>query len=321
MDRRVLLFCVVFYLVLLGSGCDLLSPVAGTDTPQSEDQPPGPTEEIVIDAQYEIVYMDNPEANKTDVYIQNLETKAIEFFATIPDVREQHYHSSEYHNGNVYIIRRLGDIETDNWRDELWKYDELRAGTMVYSIKGLDFRVSPDESYLAVSGGDETVGEKLVLLDKQGSVLQEFSADQVLTGPEDMPLMVGLLDWSDDSRVLWVETDGPALASFSSLVSPSWQVTIFDLTGVSIGRAENELNPNTGKVVFSDLPMFFAVDQQDEFIASGEAVNLYVYDLASQNLQEIAVSQAKEFDPLWLDDTTIEYNDPVGEGRITAFVQ
>jgi hypothetical protein len=90
---------------------------------------------------------------------------------------------------------------------------------------------------------------------------------------------------------------------------------------VPIGRAENELNPNTGKVVFSDLPMFFAVDQQDEFIASGEAVNLYVYDLVSQNLQEIAVSQAKEFDPLWLDDTTIEYNDPVGESRITAVVQ
>jgi hypothetical protein len=185
----------------------------------------------------------------------------------------------------------------------------------------MDFRVSPDESYVAVSGGDETVGEKLVLLDKQGSVLQEFSADQVLAGPEDMPLMVGLLDWSDDSRVLWVETDGPVIASFGSLVSPSWQVTMFDLTGVPIGRAENELNPNTGKVVFSDLPMFFAVDQQDEFIASGEAVNLYVYDLVSQNLQEIAVSQAKEFDPLWLDDTTIEYNDPVGESRITAVVQ
>jgi hypothetical protein len=136
-----------------------------------------------------------------------------------------------------------------------------------------------------------------------------------------MPLMVGLLDWSDDSRVLWIETDGPAIASFSSLASPSWQVTMFDLTGVSIGRAENELNPNTGKVVFSDLPMFFAVDQQDEFKASGKAVTLYVYDLASQNLQEIAVSTAKEFDPLWLDDTTIEYNDPAGEGRITAIIQ
>jgi hypothetical protein len=321
MNRFVLFFCVVLCLIFLGSGCDLLSPSAGPVTPQPEDQPSEPTEEKVDDTQYEIVYMDNPEANKTDVYIQNVETKAMEFFATIPDVREQHYHSSEYHNGNVYLIRRLGDIETDNWRDELWKYDELRAGTMVYSIKGLDFRISPDESYVAVSGGDQISGEKLVMLDKQGNILQEFSADQVLIGPEDMPLMVGLLDWSDDSRVLWVETDGPAIASFSSLPSPSWQISMFDLTGVPIGRAENELNPNTGKVVFSDLPMFFAVDQQDEFIASGEAVTLYVYDLASQSLQEIAVSKAKEFAPLWLDDTTIEYNDPVGEGRITAVIQ
>jgi hypothetical protein len=265
--------------------------------------------------------MENPGAGQTDVYIQHVETKAMELFATIPDVRVEHYHSSEYHNGNLYIIRRTGDIETDSWMDELWKYDELRAGVMLYGIKGLDFRVSPDEAYVAISGGDEIVGEKLVILDHQGGVLQEYTAAQVLTGPTDMPMMVGLLDWSDDSSTLWIETGGPVIASFSRLSAPSWQVDMFDLAGVPIGRAENELNPNTGKVVFSDMPMFFAADQHDEFIASGEAVTLYVYDLASQNLQEVAVSEAKAFEPMWLDDKTIEYNDPLGEGRLTATVQ
>jgi hypothetical protein len=93
------------------------------------------------------------------------------------------------------------------------------------------------------------------------------------------------------------------------------------LAGVPIGRAENELNPNTGKVVFSDLRMFFAADQYNEFKASGEAVTLYVYDLETKSLQQIAVSKAEEFEPLWLDDTTIEYNDPVGDGRTTSVVQ
>jgi hypothetical protein len=321
MNRFVLLYCVALCLACIGSGCDLLSPGTEAVPSQTEVQPSEPTGGTADHAQYEIVYMENPEADQTDVYIQNVETKTMELFATIPDVRVQHYHSSEYHNGHLYIIRRMGDIETDSWRDELWKYDELRAGAMLYTIKGLDFRVSPDEAYVAISGGDETGGEKLVILDRQGGVLQEYTADQVLTGPADMPLMVGLLDWSDDSSTLWIETSGPVIASYSRLSAPSWQVDTFDLAEVPIGGAENELNPNTGKVVFSNLPMFFAVDQHEEFVESGEAVTLYVYDLASQNLQEISVSKAEEFEPMWLDDATIEYNDPAGEGRITATVQ
>jgi hypothetical protein len=321
MNRFGLFLCFMLCLVFLGSGCSSLYPSGEPATTQPEGQPAESTEEIVDEPQFEIVYMDNPEANKTDVYLQNVETEAVELFATIPDIYEQHYHSSEFHNGNVYIIRRTGDVETDNWQDELWKYDELRAGVMLYTIKGLDFRVSPDEAYVAISGGDETVGENLVILDNQGGVLQEFIADQVLTGPADTPLMVGLVDWSDDSSTLWVKTNGPVLASYSRLLAPSWQVAMFDLSGVPIGRAENELNPNTGKVVFSDMPMFFAADQYDEFKASEKAVTLYIYDLVTQSLQEIAASTAKEFEPLWLDDSTIEYNDPVGEGRLTATAQ
>jgi hypothetical protein len=316
MKKFGLLFCFVFCLFFGVSGCDLLSEGAQPSSTQLEAQPTEVIEQPVDDAQYEIVYMDNPDATMTDMYVQNVDTKAMEFFATVPDVNENHYHSSEYHNGNVYIIRRTGDVNTDSWQDELWRYDELRAGVMLYAIKGLDFRVSPDETYVAASGG-----ERLVILDMQGSVLQEYAADQVLTGPEDMPLMIGLVNWSDDSGVLWIETDGPVLASYSNLVAPSWQIAMFDLAGIPIGRAENELNPNTGKVVFSNLPMFFAADQYDEFTASGEAVTLYVYDLRTKSLQQIAVSEAEEFEPLWLDDSTIAYNDPVGEGRITSVVQ
>ena len=155
MNRFVLLFCVTLCLVCIGSGCDLLTTSTEAVPSQMEGQPNEPTGGTTDDTQYEIVYMENPEADQTDVYIQDVEAKTMELFATIPDVRVQHYHSGEYHNGNLYIIRRIGDVETDSWRDELWKYDELRAGVMLYAIKGLDFRVSPDEAYVAISGGDE----------------------------------------------------------------------------------------------------------------------------------------------------------------------
>jgi len=316
MKKFGLLLCFVFCITFLMSGCNLLSMEAQPSSTQPEDQPLETVEQAVDNAQYEVVFMDNPDPNMTDVYLQNMETKAMVFFATIPDVNENHYHSSEYHNGNVYIIRRTGDVNTDNWQDELWRYDELRAGTMLYAVKGLDFRVSPGEVYIAIDGGD-----KLVILDAQGNPLHEYLPNQVLTGPEDMPLIIGLVNWSDDSSALWLETSGPVLACFTKVTVPSWQVSIYDLTGVSIGRAESELNPNTGKVVFSDMPMFFAADQYDDFKASGKDVTLYVYDLETKSLQQIAVSKAEEFEPLWLDDSTIEYNDPVGEGRITSLVQ
>lgn len=316
MKRYGLLICIVLCMAFLVIGCDLLSLGAQSNSTQPEDQPSGTVEQPVDDVQYEIVYMDNPDVTMTDVYLQNIETKAMEFFATIPGVNKNHYHSSEYHNGNVYIIRRTGDVNTDSWQDELWRYDQLRAGTMLYAIKGLDFRVSSDEVYIAVDGG-----EKLVILDAQGNPLREYLAAQVLTGPEDLPMIIGLLDWSDDSSTLWLETAGPMVACFTKVAVPSWQVDIYDLAGVPIGRAEYELNPNAGKVVFSDLPMFFAADQYDEFKTSGEAVTLYVYNPETKSLQQIAVSKAEEFEPLWLDGSTIEYNDPVGEGRITSVVQ
>jgi hypothetical protein len=316
MKKFGLFLCIVLCVAFMVSGCDLLPLGAQPNSAQPEDQPSGTVEQPVDDAQYEVVYMDNPDVTLTDVYVQNIETKAMEFFATIPNVNKNHYHSSEYHNGNVYIIRRTGDTNTDSWQDELWRHDEFRAGTLLYAIKGLDFRVSPSEVYVAVNGS-----EKLIILDAQGNPLQEYLPSQVLTGPEDLPLMIGLLDWSDDSSTLWLETDGPVVACFTKVAVPSWQVTINDLAGVPIGRAEYELNPNTSKVVFSDLRMFFAADTYDEFKASGEAVTLYVYDLANKSLQQIAVSKAEEFEPVWLDDVTIEYNDPVGEGRITSVVQ
>jgi len=92
-------------------------------------------------------------------------------------------------------------------------------------------------------------------------------------------------------------------------------MTSYDVTQLSIGD-EYELNANTGKIVYSDYPSFFTEDNRQQFLNSGREVKLFLYDLNSKNLQIIATSITKPFSPKWLDNYTIEYDDPNGGTRI-----
>lgn len=297
-------------------------PEATTEPPAATTEPPAATTEpeIVDDTQFEVVVMENAEGGgKFDVYLKNTATEETIFYATVENAQVQHYHAYEHHNGHIYIIKRVGDPSiTDDWVDELWMYTAPGEGKQVYALKGLDFRVSPDEAYIAVTGGGVSVGEQLVMLDGQGNELQRYTPDQVVTGPEPDMLLIGLLDWSDDSTTLWLESGGPGLTSFSRLTAATGEITLYDVLHLNIPRSDVALNVNAGKVAYSDYPMFFDATNAQEFKDSGTEVTLYIYVLDTQVLQEIAVSTAKEFDPVWLNPAMIEYNDPAGEGRVTS---
>ncbi|HIE38991.1 MAG TPA: hypothetical protein EYP77_07995, partial [Anaerolineae bacterium] len=57
-----------------------------------------------------------------------------------PDFYAQHYHGSERHNGNLYVIRRIGYTpgggRSTGWTDELWRYDLEGNGTKLYAAQG-----------------------------------------------------------------------------------------------------------------------------------------------------------------------------------------
>jgi hypothetical protein len=319
MSRFNLIMVILFSIVFLISGCGMVSTETPAPTPVSTE--PEVIEQDVEEVQYEVVFLENAQGQNTvDAYLQNVETKEMLFFATIHDVQQSHYHYYEFLNGNLYIVRRLGDYEeTDNWTDELWRYREQDEGTRLYAIKGLDFRVSPTEEYIAAAGGETIVGEKLVILDAQGNLIQEYTAEQVVSKSEIM--IVGLLEWSDDGSQLWMRSGGPGLISFSRLAVTSWNITIYNVTEIQISLQDHALNPNTGKVVFSDHPVFFDATSAEEFRESQTDVNLFVFDLETRNLQQIITSKAKEFNPIWLDEVTIEYNDPFGDDRISVVVE
>jgi hypothetical protein len=267
---------------------------------------------------YQVITRPNPSNGLlTDVYILNISTQEEKLFITIDNVNSGNYHAGEYHNGNLYIMRRIGNSEVDqNWSDELWRYDIQGNGKMLFSNKGLDFRVAPDESYVAVAyQTTNTYVSMLAFINKNGEVIREFNLDPTglyLNSPN---------QWSDDDSQFWgtLQIEATPKTIYQITIS-NWDVKKFDVTPLNIGN-EHELNANTGKIVYSDYPVFFTTDNRQQFIDNGTIVHLFLCDLNTQALLTIATSIAKPFSPQWLDTNTFEYNDPNGGTRIEYSVK
>jgi len=258
--------------------------------------------------------------SKTDIYIKNSKTGEETLFITLSDVNTEHFHNSEYHKGNLYVVRRIGyDGYPDNdWADELWKYDSSKNGLKLFSLKGLQFLVAPDEKLIAIA--DST--SKLVLIDEKGTNIKEYVISQLSTVQADpREPAIGLNEWTTDSKNLWGNLFlGPIAQEFFQINTGVWNVSKYDVSSLSFGD-EKALNSNIGKVAYSDFPALFDVDSANEFKASKKKVTLYIYDFNTKSNKVINTSIVKQFNPKWIDNNTLEYNDPNSEGRLTYSVQ
>jgi hypothetical protein len=102
--------------------------------------------------------------------------------------------------------------------------------------------------------------------------------------------------------------------------STTLQVSEFDLSHQNVG-IEFELNANIGKLVYSNYPRMESEDENIIFRNSEKEVKLFLFDLLRLTQRVIATSTAKEFHPKWIDDTTIEYDDPVNEGNRIVLIE
>jgi hypothetical protein len=265
---------------------------------------------------FQVITRPDPvDQSKTDIYLQNSFTNDRTFFITLDSVYSEHYHLGEFHNGNLYIIRRMG-YRGENWSDELWRYDSQGNGEKLFSEKGLDFRVASNGALIAIAyQSAQDNANKIAFISTTGEVLQELTLDP--TGNYlDQPGQ-----WSEDNTQFWGELElGPTPKLIYQISISSWKIKKYDVSQLTIGD-EFELNPNSGKIVYSDYPVFFAVDEKQQFLASGKEVKLFLYDLNTQNNQLIDTSITKAFSPKWLDNFTIEYDDPKGEKRIMETIK
>jgi len=269
-----------------------------------------PQQQAEISGDYDVVIKENPENSaKSDIYLKDKSGQET-FFITLDEVYKHHNHPAEFHQGNLYIIQRTGGEDgyqdITDWTDQLWKYDSSKEGMNLYSSRGLDFRVSNDDKLIAIvgSGPDET--EILVFTDTLGNVRQEFNVD--VNG------VINPLIWGQNS--FWfVAIVPPYPVAFIKVETDSFELIEFDVEDVGIGM-EYIINPDIQKLAYSDYPPLFDEDSANEYKASGKKVTLYIYDLETDEKKIINTSVTKKFNPTWIDERTLEYDNPQGEGRM-----
>lgn len=246
-----------------------------------------------------------------DVYIRNSNSGEESFFLTIPDVHTEHFSPAQYHQETLYIIRRIyQNSESNTWKDELWKYKKNNDPKKLFSGQAFTFIVSANQRYIAVNT-DNT----LTFLDQYGTILKNIQKAELAPEQSELDVLtIQLLDWSSDQDSVWgTLTQGPYAMGIFRVTTSNWS-SFYQSFDTPIGK-DFALNPDSSLVAFSDYPVFFDVDSAKRFEESKTLVSLYLFDLRNQTSRTIAVSFAKVFNPVWIDNTKLEHNDPNGSNR------
>jgi hypothetical protein len=238
---------------------------------------------------YTVVVKENVSDNtRSDVYLKDPTTGQETFFITLLDVYRMHYHNAKYHNGNLYIIHRTGGDEgyqtNPNWIDSLWRYSPQQPAVKLFSVQGLDFRVSDDEQLIAIMNYDDNTGANLTLIEGNGSVLTSINKDQLGGDPSIFPVK-----W--DASNFWVSGGlSPSITRLVKIHGTTFAITIFDLGGLPVQLEEFDLNTAKEIIAFSDHPVFFDAESSEAFKKSGQVVTLFIYDLNTRTQQEAICS-------------------------------
>lgn len=246
----------------------------------------------------------------TDIYILNLENNNEEKFISLENIYA--YWHSEYINWKLYIIKRIWDIDSDSWTDELWSYDKDKKWTKIIDAKWIDFRVSPNWEKIVI-----TKDNSLEVIDNSWNINSSFSSNELWA--QDEYAWIWLLNWSNDSKNFWWKIYiASETNNFFEINTDSKKAQTFDISDLKWLQDDFSLNPNNWKILYSDYPTFFDKISEDEFKKTKQKINLNLYDFNTKTNENIASSITKKFNPKWINNTTIEYNATDWENRIAT---
>ena len=257
-------------------------------------------------ANYFAVYQANSQhPNLIDIYLADENDKQV-YVGSYADVYTNHYHWYEYNQGYLYIIKRIGNSEiSKDWTDELWQISLSATEKLIYSGQGIDFRVAPSNNQVAIK---ETDNLYIIRLDTGEK--QTFKQSQL--GSVNPASSFELLGWSQDNQYFWSKSlfDEPYFLRIdvnqSKIQKYAMDIRVYDYV----------LNYNTGGLVYSNYPRFYGVEEQDAFKKSGQFITLKYLNLLTGNFSDISQAQVWEFKPAWIDNQTIEYNNPETGERV-----
>lgn len=271
------------------------------------------TETVTFSGSHDVTLSVNPEnTNVTQVSLLIEGTPQV--FGIIPDVYTQHYHSAEFVGGNLYIIRRIGNLDTEAWTEQLWKYETADKGTNLYDGQGLDFRVSPDGNSIAVFVGSSP--STVAILDSQGNETYTLDTERLSLTDE---FSLSYLAMTDNA--LWLGTkQGIALMNIHTYTFKTNELMSWDVSGLEMSGHDYSVNTDVALVVFSDYQ--FAFDADSERNLESLSNSLFLYDLNGGTKRLLVTSKKRhEFEPTWIDVSTIEFNAIDKEERMQITIE
>ncbi|HKL41439.1 MAG TPA: hypothetical protein VJ962_02475 [Clostridia bacterium] len=205
----------------------------------------------------------------------------------------------EFHEDRIYgLYRWVNPEDNSDWKDALWSFSPYEEANLIAEGKGLSFRVSKNNEYIAV----EKQGA-IEFYNEDGNLLKLISSETINT--EDYA-MVQLEKWNDNSNTLWCSLNETYnTIAYIKINTETWALEKYD--DLNFNSAEHVLNPNTGWIVYSDYPVFLEITAFDEYMESEQMTTLSIYNLMTKENIEIEKSETNPFKPKWSNDHEILY--------------
>lgn len=228
--------------------------------------------------------------------------ETVEKIEQVPEgytLRENHYHNLEFSKDKVYALYQWINPDDDNdWLNALWCFSPYEDAKLIAEGKGLDFRLSKNNEYIAAE-----INGNIEFYNEDGKLMHTISSELINTEEH---TEVQIEQWSDEGDTLWC-----ALmityntVAYVSIDTKTWELVKYN--GFSFHSDEYILNANTGWIVYSDYPVMLDTIAFDEFMESKQMTTLSIYNLITKEEIQIETSEMNMFRPKWSNDDKILY--------------
>lgn len=216
---------------------------------------------------------------------------------------------------NYYFVNYCESFSgSNNYRIVKYDHNDENYEKVIYQGDSLKFSFSPNSEYMCIQDNNE-----IIILDKNHEILFKNKLYNNAENADDgfHPVEIKFIGWKKDNKKLWVATGwSPHVMAFHLIDIENSNIDTF-YSGESYNLIDIALNPDNNCIVYSTYPGFYESGAYDEFMNNETKIYLYLLNIITGEKIEISTSVTKKFEPEWVSDKIIEYNDPDGFTRLT----
>lgn len=207
-------------------------------------------------------------------------------------------------------------ISENKYKEEVIKFDNDNNKSLICEGKNVEISASPDGEHFIIIENPETQMELKDMEMQNIRNLKILDINDKIIYDEVIPSKLQ----TELKPIGWNESEFWAAFNYAG-GEPEYLILDIDTLKYEVvenkaDRYDSKLNIRTGWICYSDFPFCRDIDIYNDFKQSNKEVNLYLWNLFTDEKIYIATSIAKEFSPTWIDDYTFEYNDPNKKQRL-----